>query len=368
MSCDFIQLANSGVQQLRPYQPGKPIEELQRELGVRDVIKLASNENPLGPSRRAIEAARRALEQSHLYPDGAGYALKSKLAERLGVASQQLTLGNGSNDLLEMVAHAYLKPGDETVCSEYAFAIYPLVTLGCSARPVVVPSTLYGHDLVAMAEAISERTRIVFLANPNNPTGTWFNAHALDSFLARVPEDVLVVLDEAYCEYVEDEHYPDGLQRLAKYPNLIVMRTFSKIYGLAGLRVGYAISSPQLADVLNRVRQPFNVNIPALAAAQEALDDDDHIQDSRGENATGLVQLVEGFTQLGLEHIPSVANFVTVDCGDDAQGVYEKLLREGVIVRPLGGYDMPRHLRVTVGTASQNERFLHALSKVMGRG
>lgn len=368
MTCDFIQLANSGVQQLQPYQPGKPIEELQRELGVRDVIKLASNENPLGPSHRAVEAARHALDQAHLYPDGAGYSLKTKLAEKLGVGFQQLTLGNGSNDLLEMVAHAYLRPGDETVCSEYAFAIYPLVTLGCSARPVIVRSSLYGHDLAAMAEAINDRTRIVFLANPNNPTGTWFNSHALDAFLERVPEDVLVVLDEAYCEYVEEEHYPDGIQRLERYPNLIVMRTFSKIYGLAGLRVGYAVSHPQIADILNRVRQPFNVNIPALAAAEAALDDSDHVEDSRSENTSGLVQLVEGLDRLKLEHIPSVANFITFDCGGEAQAVYEALLREGVIVRPLGGYKMPRHLRVTVGTAAQNERFLQALNKVLGHG
>ncbi|WP_101675049.1 histidinol-phosphate transaminase [Alloalcanivorax mobilis] len=367
MTCDFIQLANSGVQQLRPYQPGKPIEELQRELGVRDVIKLASNENPLGPSHRAMDAARHALGQSHLYPDGAGYSLKAALAERLRVEFSQLTLGNGSNDLLEMIAHAYLRPGDETVSSEYGFAIYPLVTLACSAKPVVVPSNLYGHDLAAMADAINERTRIVFLANPNNPTGTWFNAHALDAFLARVPEDVIVVLDEAYCEYVEESHYPNGLDRLARYPNLVVLRTFSKIHGLAGLRVGYSVSHPQLADVLNRVRQPFNVNIPALAAAEAALDDIDHIENSKSENTAGLGQLVEGLDQAGLEHIPSVANFVTFDCGGEAEPVYQALLREGVIVRPLGGYGLPRHLRVTTGTARENERFLAALNKVLKR-
>ncbi|MFP1684494.1 histidinol-phosphate transaminase [Alloalcanivorax sp. C16-1] len=366
MTCDYIQLANDGVQRLRPYQPGKPIEELQRELGIRDVIKLASNENPLGPSHRALDAARHALDQIHLYPDGAGYSLKAALAERLGVGADQLVLGNGSNDVLELIARAYLQPGDEAVYSEYAFAIYPLVTLACSARPVEVESHLFGHDLAAMAEAITERTRVVFLANPNNPTGTWFNDHALDAFLARVPERVLVVLDEAYFEYVEESHYPDGLRRLTRYPNLIVARTFSKIHGLAGLRVGYGVAHPQVADVLNRVRQPFNVNIPALAAAEAALDDVDHIENSKSENTAGLVQLAEGLAALNLEQIPSVANFVAFDCGGDAQPVYEALLREGVIVRPLGGYGMPRHLRVTAGTARDNERFLAALSKVLG--
>lgn len=228
MTCDYTQLANNGVQQLRPYQPGKPVEELQRELGLRDVVKLASNENPLGPSHRALEAARRSLDQIHLYPDGAGFELKHALADNLGVSSDRITLGNGSNDVLELVARAYLQPGDEAVFSEYAFAIYPLVTLGCSAKPVSVDSHLYGHDLAAMADAITERTRVVFLANPNNPTGTWFNDQALDNFLARVPERVIVVLDEAYFEYVEESHYPDGLKRLDRYPNLVVTRTFSR--------------------------------------------------------------------------------------------------------------------------------------------
>ena len=367
MSCDYIQLANTGVQRLKPYEPGKPIEELQRELGIHDVIKLASNENPLGPSHKALDAARRALDQVHLYPDGAGFELKAALSERLRVDADRLVLGNGSNDVLELVARAYLQPGDEVVFSEYAFAVYPLVTLACSATPVRVESHLYGHDLAAMADAITERTRIVFLANPNNPTGTWFNDHALDAFLARVPEEVLVVLDEAYFEYVEESHSPDGLTRLRDHPNLVVTRTFSKIHGLAGLRVGYGVADPQVADVLNRVRQPFNVNIPALAAAQAALDDHDHIENSKGENAAGLAQLAEGLAELNLERIPSVANFVTFDCGGDALPVYEALLRDGVIVRPLGGYGLPNHLRVTIGTAPENERFLKALGRAMAR-
>ena len=367
MSCDYIQLANEGVQRLKPYEPGKPIEELQRELGIHDVLKMASNENPLGPSHKALDAARHALERVHLYPDGAGFELKAALSEQLGVDSDRLVLGNGSNDVLEMVARAYLLPGDEAVFSDYAFAVYPLVTLACSAKPVQVESHLYGHDLAAMADAITERTRIVFLANPNNPTGTWFNDHALDAFLERVPERVLVVLDEAYCEYVEESHYPDGLARIQRYPNLVVTRTFSKIHGLAGLRVGYGVAHPQVADVLNRVRQPFNVNIPALAAAEAALGDSDHIENSKSENGAGLAQLAEGLADLGLEQIPSVANFVSFDCGGDSLPVYQALLSEGVIVRPLGGYGLPNHLRVTVGTAPENERFLKALGRVLAR-
>lgn len=364
---DYIKLANSGVQQLKPYEPGKPIVELERELGVTDIVKLASNENPLGPSHKALHALRY-MDDLHLYPDGAGFALKAALSEKLGVAANQLTLGNGSNDVLELIARAYLQPGDEAVFSEYAFAVYPLVTLGCSAKPVQVSSNLYGHDLAAMAEAVTERTRVMFVANPNNPTGTWFNAHALDEFLSRVPERVIVVLDEAYFEYVEESHYPNGIDRLEKYPNLVVTRTFSKIHGLAGLRIGYGVSSPQIADVLNRVRQPFNVNTPAMLAAEAALADEDHLENSRSENTSGLVQIAEGLQALHLEQIPSVANFIAFDCGRDAMPIYEGLLKEGVIVRPLAGYGMPNHLRVTVGTSRENERFLIALKKVMADG
>ncbi|EKF73481.1 histidinol-phosphate aminotransferase [Alcanivorax hongdengensis A-11-3] len=368
MTCDYIKLANDGIQQLKPYEPGKPIDELERELGLTDIVKLASNENPLGPSHKALDVLRHGLGDLHLYPDGAGFGLKAALADSLNVATDQLTLGNGSNDILDLVARAYLQPGDEAIFSEYGFAIYPLVTLACSAKPVMVPSNLYGHDLAAMADAVTDNTRVIFVANPNNPTGTWFNAHALDEFLSRVPERVIVVLDEAYFEYVEESHYPNGIDRLQKYPNLVVTRTFSKIHGLAGLRVGYGISSPQIADVLNRIRQPFNVNTLALRAAEAALGDNDHLENSRSENTTGLVQIAEGLDQLGLEQIPSVANFIAFDCGRPAQGVYEALLREAVIVRPLGGYGMPNHLRVTVGTSRENERFLIALKKVLADG
>lgn len=365
MSCDYIALATPGVQTLKPYLTGKPIEELERELGIRNIIKLASNENPLGPGKLALHAARQALEQLHRYPDGAGFHLKAALSEKFNLRPEQITLGNGSNDLLELIGRAFLNRGDEVIFSQHAFAVYMLVTLGCSAKPVEVPAQLFGHDLAAMADAITERTRVIFIANPNNPTGTWFHKHALEAFLARVPEHVLVVLDEAYVEYVEEDGYPNGFDYLGRFSNLIITRTFSKMYGLAGLRVGYAVANPQITNVLNRVRQPFNVNAPALAAAQAALNDVNYIEDSKSENTAGLVQVTEGLTQLNLHAIPSAANFIAFDCGRPAQPIYEALLHEGVIVRPIGGYGMPNHLRVSIGLGEENERFLQALQKVL---
>lgn len=364
MSCDWIALANPGVQKLSPYQPGKPVEELEREMGIRDIIKLASNENPLGPGERALEAVKQVLREVNRYPDGSGFRLKKALSEALGVGTNQITLGNGSNDVLELAARAWLRPDDEAVCSEHAFAVYPLVTLACSATPVSVPARNYGHDLQAMAAAINARTRMVFVANPNNPTGTWSTVQELDHFLASVPENVLVVLDEAYCEYVEEPAYPSGLERLAKHHNLLVTRTFSKIHGLAGLRVGYGISSGSIAEVMNRVRQPFNCNMAALAAAQAALGDTDHVIRSCQSNTAGLVQLAEGLADMGFDYIPSVANFIAFDCGMDASPVFQALLQQGVIVRPLAVYGMPGHLRVSVGTSTENARFLQALQKV----
>lgn len=365
MTCDFLQQANPGIQQLQPYEPGKPVEELKRELGLRDVIKLASNENPRGPGHAAREAVRHAVDELHFYPDGHGHELKQALAEQLGVRPEQLTLGNGSNDVLELVARAWVQPGDRVIFSQYAFAVYPIVARACSATPWEVPAALFGHDLEAMAAAVSERTRVIYVANPNNPTGTWHHHHAIETFLEEVPEQVLVVLDEAYFEYVEEDHYPDGIRLLERYPNLIVTRSFSKIHGLAGLRIGYSVSSPEIADVLNRIRQPFNVNAAGQAAALAALGDTDFIEDSRSLNTSGLAQLAEGLEKLGLEYIPSVANFLSFRAGPDAQALYENLLREGVIVRPLGGYAMPEHLRVSTGLPEENERFLDALRKVL---
>lgn len=364
MSCDFLERANPGVQQLKPYEPGKPMEELKRELGLRDVIKLASNENPRGPSHEAREAVRHHLDELHRYPDGHGHELRQGLAAHLGVAPEQITLGNGSNDVLELIARAWVQPGDSIIYSQYGFAVYPIVALACSATPREVPAALYGHDLEAMAAAVTERTRIIYVANPNNPTGTWHHQHAIETFLDEVPESVLVVLDEAYYECVEEDHYPNGLTLLERYPNLIVTRSFSKLHGLAGLRIGYAVSSPNIADVLNRVRQPFNVNAAGQTAALAALGDTRFVEDSKDLNTTGLAQLAEGLEGLGYDYIPSVANFLTFRAGPQAQSIYEGLLGEGVIVRPLGGYDLPEHLRVSIGLPEENERFLKALGKV----
>ncbi len=364
MASDIQRLATPGVRELSPYQPGKPIEELEREYGVTDVIKLASNENPLGPSPRALEAARQALSGIHRYPDGNGFALKAALARKLGVAAAQITLGNGSNDILELLARAFVLPDNEVVFSEHAFAVYPIVTMAVGARAVTVKARNWGHDLPAMRAAVNERTRLVFIANPNNPTGTWLAAGELEAFLQAMPAHVLVAVDEAYFEYVREPGYPDTTKWLARFPNLVTARTFSKAYGLAGLRVGYGVSSPAIADILNRVRQPFNVNSVALAAATAAMTDEEHVARAVEVNHAGMRQLTEAFTALKFGFIPSVGNFVCVDCGRPAAPLYERLLREGVIVRPVANYGMPNHLRVTVGMPEENERFIKALGKV----
>jgi histidinol-phosphate aminotransferase len=365
---DFLALAQPGVQKLSPYVPGKPVDELARELDLdpASIVKLASNENPLGPSAKALEAIRGELAELTRYPDGNGFELKSRLAARCGVQISQVTLGNGSNDILDLVARAYLAPGLNAVFSQYAFAVYPISTQAVGAQGKVVPAKEYGHDLEAMLAAIDENTRVVFIANPNNPTGTWFGPDALERFLARVPQNVLVVLDEAYIEYAEGDELPDGLQYLARYDNLLVSRTFSKAYGLASLRVGYALSSAQIADVLNRVRQPFNVNSLALAAACAALDDADYLAKSRQLNDAGMAQLEAGLCELGLSWIPSKGNFIAVDFGRDTAAINQALLREGVIVRPVAGYGMPNFLRVSIGLPAENARFLEALAKVLG--
>ncbi|CAB5527955.1 histidinol-phosphate transaminase [Stutzerimonas stutzeri] len=367
MSCDFLALAQPGVQKLSPYVPGKPVDELARELKLdpAGIVKLASNENPLGPSPKALAAIQAELSELTRYPDGNGFVLKQRLAQRYSVGVHQVTLGNGSNDILELVARAYLAPGLNAVFSEHAFAVYPIATQAVGAEGRAVAAKNWGHDLDAMADAIDENTRVVFVANPNNPTGTWFDAAALGTFLARVPAHVLVVLDEAYIEYAEGQELPDGLAYLADYPNLLVSRTFSKAYGLAALRVGYAISSPVIADVLNRVRQPFNVNSLALAAACAALDDVDYLAASRRVNDAGMAQLERGFRQLGLEWIPSRGNFIAADFARDAAPINQALLREGVIVRPVAGYGMPTFLRVSIGTERENARFLDVLAQVL---
>lgn len=364
MTTDYKALATAGVQSLQPYQPGKPEDELQRELGLTDIVKLASNENPLGPSEKALAAIANASQNLGRYPDGSGYQLKSVLAELHNVSAQQITLGNGSNDVLDMVARAYLGPGREAIFSEHAFAVYPIATAAVGATARVAKADNYGHDLDAMAQLITDKTSVIFIANPNNPTGTWLSKGELKAFLKLVPAHVIVVLDEAYYEYVEQENYPNGLKLAKRYDNVIVTRTFSKIHGLAGLRVGYGISHPDVADVLNRVRQPFNCNSIALAAAHAAVLDGDHVARSQQLNNAGLTQLRKGLQGLNRPFIDSVANFICVQVGD-AGAVYQKLLQRGVITRLVAGYGMPEHLRVTVGLETENQRFLDALEAVL---
>jgi len=366
MSGDFLRLAVAGVQKLAPYQPGKPVSELARELGLHEpsIVKLASNENPLGPSPNVGQAIAKAAAELARYPDGSGFALKQKLAARYLVSPEQITLGNGSNDLLELAARAFLAPGLNAVFSEYAFAVYPLATQAVGAEGRAVPAKDYGHDLKAMLAAIDGQTRVVFIANPNNPTGTWFNRAALKDFLQQVPVSVLVVLDEAYIEYADND-LPDGLQLLPNYPNLLVLRTFSKAFGLAGLRIGYGISSSEIADVLNRVRAPFNVNTLAQVAAIAALEDNEHLQRSIQTNRQGMAQLKAGLDKLGLKTLPSKANFITIDFAREAAPIDRALLQRGVIVRPLAAYGMPNFLRVSIGTEAENARFLEALGEVL---
>ncbi|HEX4926493.1 MAG TPA: histidinol-phosphate transaminase [Burkholderiales bacterium] len=364
MLIDPCELSPSYVRQIAPYQPGKPISELAREMGLdeKSIVKLASNENPRGIGPRTRAAIDAALPEVARYPDGNGYELKLALSRRYGVDMAAIVLGNGSNDVLELVASAFLGPGRAAVMSQHCFAVYPLATQARGARSIVVPAKHYGHDLEAMAKAVDDETYVVWLANPNNPTGTYARPEAIDAFLRRVPERVLVVLDEAYNEYLPADLRADSVKWLKRHPNLILTRTFSKAYGLAGLRVGYALAHASVADVMNRVRQPFNVNSLALAAAAAALDDMEFVAKSYAANLKGMRQLEEGARSLGLDYIPSFGNFLTIRVGKGAD-VYKRLLRRGVIVRPVaGGYQLPEHLRVTVGTAEENDKFLAALA------
>jgi histidinol-phosphate aminotransferase len=360
------QLAVDNVKSLSPYVPGKPIEELQRELGLDDIIKLASNENPFGPSPQALDAMRAALQDTWLYPDGSGHLLKQKLAAFLGVSPARITLGNGSNDVLVLIAEAFLKPGLEAIYSQYAFAVYPIAVQATGANAVVTPANPpgsampLGHDLEAMARAVTPRTRVVFIANPNNPTGTFEPAAAVRDFLQRVPRDVLVVLDEAYFEYAGGLGLQDGIQWLDDFPNLVVARTFSKAYGLAGVRVGYAVSHPSVADMLNRVRQAFNVSVVGLAGAAAALEDAAHLARVVGVAVAERRRVAVRLAQLGTPVLPSAGNFLLLHAGAEARERFDKLLRAGIIVRPVGNYGLPEHLRVTLGTIEQNDRFLRA--------
>jgi histidinol-phosphate aminotransferase len=363
MVVDPCELSPSYVRSIAPYQPGKPISELAREMGLKEenIVKLASNENPRGIGPRTRAAIDHALADIARYPDGNGHDLKVALSRRYGVDTAQIVLGNGSNDVLELVAHAFLGPGRAAVFAQHCFAVYPLATQARGARGIQVAAKNFGHDLDAMAAAIDDETYVVWIANPNNPTGTLLQPDALEKFVRKVPERVLIVIDEAYNEYQPPELKSETVKWLKRHPNLIVSRTFSKAYGLAGLRVGYAFAHPSVADIMNRVRQPFNVNSLALAAAAAALDDMEFVARSYAENLQGMRQIEEGAKALGLDWIPSFGNFITLKVGK-ANEVYRRLLKRGVIVRPVGGgYQLPEHLRITIGTPAENERFLVAL-------
>ncbi|MBY6185560.1 histidinol-phosphate transaminase [Marinobacter hydrocarbonoclasticus] len=364
MSMDIKTLANRGVLGLHPYQPGKPVEELERELGITDIVKLASNENPLGLSPKAKQAIGDAVSDLTRYPDANGFYLKQKLAERWSVTPEQVTLGNGSNEVLEILFRTFVSPDSEVIFDKHAFIVYALLTQSIGATAVAIPSKEWGHDLDAMLAAITDKTRLVCIANPNNPTGTFLQPEAIEAFLAKVPESVMVVLDEAYFEYVDAEQRADTHLWLSRFPNLIVSRTFSKAYGLAGLRVGYALTSVEMADLLNRVREPFNCNSLALAAATAVLDDEVYLAEGIALNKAEMARFEAYFDERKLPYIPSVGNFITVEVGE-AGAIYEALLRQGVIVRPIAGYGMPNHLRVSIGTAEENTRFMAAMDVVL---
>lgn len=365
--CD---LAPAYVRAIAPYQPGKPISELAREMGLNeaDIVKLASNENPLGVSPRALAAMTGALDELALYPDGNGFELKAAIAAKLGVEMAGIVLGNGSNDVLELVARAFLAPGASAVYSQHAFAVYPLVTQATGATGIETPAHEFGHDLAAMRAAIRDDTRVVFIANPNNPTGTLLATEALHAFLKSVPAQVVVVLDEAYGEFLATNLQAPSVAWLAEFPNLVLTRTFSKAYGLAGLRVGYALANADVAGLLNRVRQPFNVNTLAMLGATAALNDVEFIAESKRINDAGMAQMLQGFQMLGLDHIDSFGNFVCVKVGSpqrSAAAVFQALLKRGVIVRPVGNYGMPDYLRVSIGLPEHNARFLSVLGDIL---
>ena len=361
----FINIANEGVKSLLPYQAGKPIEELERELGIQNIIKLASNENPFGFPESAKKAILNQLDDVTRYPDSNGFELKTTIAQKFGVQANQITLGNGSNDLLELFAHTFAGEQDEIIYSQYAFIVYPLVTKAINAIAREIPAKNWGHDLDAFLAAITEKTKLIFIANPNNPTGNFLTQAEIESFLAQVPANVIVVLDEAYTEFTAPQERVDSFGLLAKYPNLIVSRSLSKAYGLAGLRIGYAVSNPEIADLLNRVRQPFNCNSLALASAIAVMNDDEFVKKVAENNRLEMARY-ETFCQAnGLEYIPSKGNFITIDFKRPAAPIYEALLREGVIVRPIAGYEMPNHLRISIGLPQENERFFTALLKVL---
>ena len=366
-----IDSALGQIKDLHPYSPGKPVEELERELGISHAFKLASNENPLGCSKGVSKAIAKAAANIELYPDANAFYLKQKLAEKLGIGSDQITIGNGSNDVLDLIARTFLDASASAVFSEYAFMVYSMVTQACGAESRIAAANSeshgqpLGHDLEAMLSKISDNTRLVFVANPNNPTGTWLESDELFHFISSVPDNIAIVIDEAYFEYVELEAYPDSLEWIRNFPNLIVTRTFSKIYGLAGLRVGYCISSPELCNLFNRVRQPFNGNSLGLAAACAALDDETFVETSRRVNRIGLERLQSWFDQRKIGYLPSAGNFLTVKFGERSSQINQQLMQRGIIVRPVGNYGMPDYLRISVGTEEQLESMFTILDEIL---
>ncbi|MGX3020581.1 histidinol-phosphate transaminase [Ursidibacter sp. B-7004-1] len=361
----FIKIANEGVKNLSPYQAGKPIEELERELGISNIIKLASNENPFGFPESAKQAIQAQLADLTRYPDANGYYLKEVIAKKFGVALNQITLGNGSNDLLELIAHTFATEQDEIIFSQYAFIVYPLVSQAINAKSIVISAKDYGHDLDAFIAAITPKTKLIYVANPNNPTGTFLTHQQIAEFLAKVPENVIVVLDEAYTEFTHPDERVDSFKLLQQHSNLVICRTLSKAYGLAGLRIGYAVSNNEIADLFNRVRQPFNCNSLALAAAIAVMQDDAFVTQVAENNRIEMARYEQFFQQNGLEYIRSKGNFITVDLKQPAAPIYEKLLHQGVIVRPIAGYGMPNHLRISIGLPEENDRFFNALLNVL---
>ena len=347
------------------YQPGKPIEELEREYGVKGAIKLASNENPLGPSPKAVEAIRTALSKMNRYPDANGFYLKEKLSHKLGVKSDNIFLGNGSDEIIQLIAQAFLLPGEEAIMGDPAFSFYQMVVTAAGGKEVKVPLKDLSYDLSSMAAYINEKTKLIFINTPLNPTGTIIKKEDFEKFLEQIPSDVILVLDEAYAEYVADESFPNSLEYLDKRGGIFILRTFSKIYGLAGLRIGYGIAQSQLISCLNKIKGPFNTNALAQAAALAALDDEDHLKRSLANNQEGLTYLYGELSKMGIEHLPTQANFFLVKIGENARAIYEALLQEGVIVRAMTGYGLQHYLRVSVGLPSENERFIKTLRKVM---
>jgi histidinol-phosphate aminotransferase len=372
MTSSFLELATSGVQKLTPYQPGKPVDELERELGISNSIKLASNENPLGPSQLALDAIKKVLPAINYYPDGGGFALSNKLAEKHQLDASCITLGNGSNDILELVTRAFLTPQHSAVFSEYSFAVYPIVVQAVGAKARIANAFAenhatmpLGHDPEALLAQIDDTTRIIFIANPNNPTGTWLTPAVLEEFFNTIADNIIIVLDLAYTEYMDEDIKPPIKQWLKKFPNLLVTQTFSKVYALAGLRIGYSISSPEIANILNRVRQPFNTNMLAQTAAMASLGDVEHVNKSVTMNNAGKLFLQTAFAEMGLNYLPTMGNFISVNLRQNGLALYEKLLHEGVIVRPVANYNMPNYLRITIGTQQQNERFVETLKRCL---